>query len=215
MFQSEKTSLKQDIALVLAAAAAGFKLSDSKAVDTHDGACWRATLVHNRTKIVTVSNGGYGGPEESQYHATTVAGKAADKISLEKLFAVPEVAAAVRGNLRFILDLDNEYELVSKADYLTAKANIEASIPVPTAESVEFLVDHLAQATKFVAKMKRLMKTSLVFVFEGDDEKGAYASCATADTPSNRDRVRKNQKRPIDYFMADVFAVTNPASDTQ
>lgn len=209
MSQAEKYSIKNDIALVLAVAAAGFKLADHKSVDTDDGACWRATLVHNRTKIVTVSNGGHGGPDQSLYHATTDAGKAADKISLEKLFAVPEVAAVVRGNLRFDLDLKKEYDNVSEADYQAAKADIEAHVPMPNDDSLERFVDHLANSTKFAKKIERLMKTRLVFVFEGDDAKGGYASVAIADTPSNRDRVRQAQKRPIDYFMADLFNATS------
>lgn len=215
MFQPEKNSLKSDIALVLAVAAAGFKLVDSKSVDTHDGACWHATLAHGRTKIVTVSDGGHGGGTESRYHAANAAAKAVDQASLEKLFAIPEVTAVVRSDLMYSLDLKKEFEREAKmtdADYAAAQADIEAGVPVPTDESIENLIDKLAQATKFVEKIKRAMKTKLVFVFEGDDAKGAYVSCAIPDTPANRDRLRKEQKRTIDYFMADLFGAVNPPS---
>lgn len=212
MFQPEKNSLKNDIALVLAVAAAGFKLTDSKSIDTDDGACWHATLVHGRTKIITVSDGGHGGGTESRYHATTPDAKVADKGSLEKLFAIPEVTAVVRSDLMYSLDLKKEFDREPKmtdADYAAAKADIESRFPVPTDESIESLIDKLAQATKFVEKIKRAMKTKLVFVFEGDDAKGAYVSCAIPDTPANRARLRKEQKRNIDYFMADQFGPTN------
>lgn len=212
MFQPEKTSLKTDIALVIAVAAAGFKLTDSKSVDTEDGACWRATLVHGRTKIVTVSDGGHGGGTQSQYHAANPAAKAADKASLEKLYAVPEVTAVVRSDLLYSLELKKEFDRESKmtdADYAAAKADIESHVPVPTDETIESLIDKLAQATKFVEKIKRAMKTKLVFVFEGDDAKGAYVSCAIPDTAANRARLRKEQKRSIDYFMADLFGSSN------
>lgn len=215
MLQPENTSLKNDIALVLAVAAAGFKLVDSKSVDTRDGACWHATLAHGRTKILTVSDSGRGGGTKSRYHATHAAAQAADKASLEKLFAIPEVTSVVRGNLMYSLDMKKEFHREAKmtdADYAAAKANIETHIPVPTDETVESLIDKLAQATKFVEKIKRAMKKKLVFVFEGEDAQGAYVSCAIPDTPANRELVRKEQKRNIDYFMADLFGATNQAS---
>ncbi|MFC5550337.1 hypothetical protein [Massilia aerilata] len=209
MSYTENNSLKQDIALVLAFAAAGFKLTDSKSVETHDGAAWHATLTHGRTKIVTVSNGGFGGPDESQFHATTEAAKAADKASLEKLFAVPEVAEAVRGHMLFNLDLEHQYNKVSDSDYHAAKADIAARVPVPTADNIEFLVGRIADVTKAVNSFKRAIKTKLLVVFEGGDEKCEYITYKLADTPANRERVRAHEKRKIDYFIADLFGATD------
>jgi hypothetical protein len=51
--------------------------------------------MHGRVKIVTVTNGGYGGPNESHFHTLTAAGKG----SLETLFAVAEVTCAVRRHM--------------------------------------------------------------------------------------------------------------------
>jgi hypothetical protein len=209
MFQPEKTSLKQEIAFILAIAAAGFKLTDSKSVNTDDGAAWHATLTHGRTKIVTVSNGGYGGPDQSDFHATTEAGKAADKASLEKLFAVPEVAEAVRGHMLFNLDLEQQYNKVAEFDYAAAQADIAARVPVPTEDNVEFLVGRIADITTSVNSFKRAIKTKLLVVFEGGDEKGEYMTYKLTDTPANRERVKAHAKHKIDYFVADLFGATN------
>lgn len=209
MFQPENTSLKQDIAFVLAIAAAGFKLTDSKSVDTHDGPAWHATLTHGRTKIVTVSNGGHGGPDQSRFHATTPAGKAADKASLETLFVVPEVAAAVRGHMLFNLGLEQQYNKVSDFDYAAAEADIAARVPAPTEDNVEFLVGRIADIAGTVNSFKRAIKTKLLVVFEGGDQKGEYVTYKLTDTPANRERVRAHEKRKIDYFIADLFGATN------
>lgn len=202
----QKTSLKQDIAFVLAVAAAGFKLTNNKSVDTDDGVCWHATLVHGRTKIVTVSNGGFGGPDESQYHATSAAGKAANKASLEKLFAVPEVLAVVREHLLYAVYLDRQVKNLSDADYEKRKAEIYATKPEPTDDNVELLVGRIADITGMVDKIKRAMKTKLLVAFEGDDAQGAYMVYKLLDTPANRARVQQHETRKIDYFVSDLFA---------
>jgi len=210
MFQTEQHSIKQDIAFFVAIAAAGFKLTDSKSVNTHDGAAWHATLTHGRTKIVTVSNGGHGGPDQSDFHATTPAGKAADKVSLETLFAVPEVAAAVRGHMLFNLDLEKQYSKVEGFDYPAAEAEIAARVPDVTEDNVEFLVGRIADIAGIVNSYKRAIKTKLLVVFEGGDAKGEYVTYKLTDTPANRDRVRQHEKnRTIDYFIADLFGSTN------
>jgi hypothetical protein len=209
MFQEDKISLKQDIAFALAVAAAGFKLTNSKSVQTDDGACWQATLVHGRAMIVTVSNGGYGGPDECQFHATTDAAKAAAKASLEKLFAVPDVLLAVRGYLVSGLNLERQFEGLSEADYEAKKAEIFATVPTPTNDNVEFLVSRIADIDGAVASFKRAMKTKLLVVFEGDDEKGQYMTYKLPDTPESRARVKEHVKRKIDYFIADLFGAAN------
>lgn len=213
MFQPEKTSIKQDIALVLAIAEAGFKLTDSKSVDTHDGAAWRATLNRGRTKIVTVSNGGHGGPDQSHFHASTEGSKAADMASLEKLFAVPEVAVAVRGHMLFSLDLEKQYSKVEGFDYASAEADIAARVPEVTEDNVEFLVGRIADISGTVSSFKRATKTKLLVVFKGGDEKGEYVTYKCADTPANRERVKLHEKkREIDYFIADLFGASNESS---
>jgi hypothetical protein len=209
MLQPENTSLKQDIAFSLAVAAAAFKLSDSKSIDTHDGPAWHATLTHIRTKIVTVSNGGHGGPDDSYFRATTAAGKAADKASLEKLFAVPEVAAAVRSHMLFHLDLEHKYNKLSDVDYEKAKANIAAQVPAPTEDNVAFLVGRIADINGIVSALKRATKTKLLVVFEGGNEKNEYATYKLTDTPANRERVKAHEERKIDFFIADLFSATN------
>jgi hypothetical protein len=210
MFQPQNTSIKRDIAFVLAVAAAGFKLADSKSVTTDDGAAWRATLTHGRTKIVTVSNGGYGGPDESHFHASTPAGKATDKASLAILYAVPEVVAAIRGHMLYALDLDQQHNKVSELEYIAAQNNIQTQLPSPTEENVEFLVGRIADVTRTVNSFKRAIKTKLVIVFDGGDAKGEYMTYKLADTPANRERVKAQEKnRRIDYFIADLFSATN------
>jgi hypothetical protein len=210
MFQPQNTSIKRDIAFVLAVAAAGFKLADSKSVTTEDGAAWRATLTDGRTKIVTVSNGGFGGPDESHFHASTPASKAADKASLATLYAVPEVVAAIRGHMLHVLDLDRQHNKVSEPDYIAAQNKIHTHLPSPTEENVELLVGRIAGVTGTINSFKRAIKTKLVVVFEGGDVKGEYVSYKLADTPANRERVKAQEKhRRIDYFIADLFSATN------
>lgn len=209
MFQPQNTSIKRDIAFVLAVAAAGFKLADSKSVTTEDGAAWRATLTHGRTKIVTVSNGGYGGPDESHFHASTPTGKAVDKASLAILYAVPEVVAAIRGHMLHALDLDRQHNKVSEPDYIAAQKEIQAHLPSPTEENVEFLVSRIADLTGTVNSFKRAIQTKLVVVFEGGDAAGEYMTYKLTDTPANRERVKAHEKtRRIDYFVADLFNAT-------
>jgi len=209
MFHSKQTSLKQDIAFFLAIAAASFKLTNSKSVDTHDGAAWHATLTHGRTKIVTVSNGGHGGPDQSYFHATTDAAKAADKASLESLFALPNVATAVRGHMLYKLELGQQFNKASEADYVAGQADIAAHVPVPTEDNIKFLVGRIADIEGMISKLKRAMKTKLLVIYEGDDTKGAYTEFKLSDTPHNRERVRLNAKRKIDYYIADLFSATN------
>jgi hypothetical protein len=210
MSQSEKSSLKQDVAFIQAFSAAGFKLTHSKSVVTHDGPAWHATLAHGRTKIVTVSNGGHGGPDESFFHATTEAGKAVDKASLVKLFAVPEIAAAVRGHMLFDLGLEQQYGKVEGRDYQAAQADITAGLPLPTVDNVEFLVGRIADISGMVNTFKRAIKTKLLVVFEGGDDKGEYVTYKCTDTPANREQLKAHEKhRKIDYFLADLFGATN------
>lgn len=210
MFQPQNTSIKRDVAFVLAVAAAGFKIADSRFITTEDGAAWRTTLVYGRTKIVTVSNGGYGGPDVSHFHASTPATKAADKASLAILYAVPEVVAAIRGHMLDELDLDRQHNNVSTLDYVAAQNEIQTQSPAPTEANVEFLVSRLADVTGKVNSFKRAIKTKLVIVFEGGDAKGEYTTYKLADTPANRERVKAQEKNlRIDYFVADLFSATN------
>lgn len=212
MFQPENTSLKQDIAFVLAITATAFKLTDSKSIDSHDGPAWHATLTHARTKIVTVSNGGHGGPDESFFHATTDAGKAAENASLKMLFAIPEVAAAVRGHMLFNLNLEQQYNKAADFDYAAAQGDIAARVPAPTEDNVEFLVGRIADITGMVNSFKRAIKTKLIVVFEGGDAKGEYVTYKLTDTPANRERVKQNAKHKIDYFVGDLFGASNQLS---
>lgn len=210
MFQQKTTSLRSEINFLLAIAAAGFKLTETKSIVTDDGACWRATLTHGRTKIVTVSNGGYGAPNESYFHATTPAGKAADKASLETLFAIPEVTSVIRGHMLSELDLEQEHSKVPGFDYTAAQAKIASRMPAPTQNSVEFLVSRVADTSGTITLFKRAIKTKLLVVFEGGDAKREYVTYKLTDTPANRENVKAHAKgRKIDFFIADLFSATN------
>lgn len=210
MLHHENNSLKRDIALVLTFTAAGFKLTNSKSVTTHDGACWQATLAHGRTKIVTVSNGGFGGPDETHFHANSDVSKTADKVSLEALFAIPEITTAVRTHMLFNLELQRRYDKLCESVYDIGKADIESRIPAPTNDNLEFLVARIADVIKTVNSFKKATATKLLVVFEGGDEKGEYVTYKLADTQANRERVAAHEKnRKIDYFIADLFSATN------
>lgn len=210
MLLPEKHSLKRDIALVLAFTNAGFKLTNSKSVTTHDGACWQATLAHGRTKIVTVSNGGFGGPDETQFHANSEASKAVDSESIETLFAVPEISAAVRAHMLDNLELQRQYDRLCESVYDIGKTDIESRVPAPTNDNLEFLIARIADVIKMVTSFKKATQTKLLVVFEGGDEKGEYVTYKLTDTPANREHVKAHEmSRKIDYFIADLFGATN------
>lgn len=206
MFQEPVISLKRDIALTVAVEAAGFKITNSKSIETEDGYAWYATLAHGRTKIVTVSNGGTGGDDQSDFHASTAGAKAADKLQLEKLFALPGVAEVVREHLLYNLNLNQQFNKVSDADYFACKDQIANAVPAPTVENVEYLVGYLDTALKIAKELKRALKTKLVYVLQGEDSKGEYRWYAVPDTPANRAGAQQRQGGKIDYFVADLFA---------
>lgn len=210
MFQAPKKSLKRDIALLAAIAAAGFKLTDSKSIETHDGPAWHATLTQGRVKLVTVSNGGDGGDDESLFHAATPAERATATASLKLLFAIPAVADTVRSHLHFNLDLKKQFPEDEVIDFAAAEAAIEANVPEPTEDNIEFLVGRIADVTESIKPLKRTIKTKLLIVFEGGDEKWSYVEYRCADTPANRQLVKDHEKaRKIDYFVADLVLATN------
>lgn len=205
---TKKTSLKRDILFTVAIAAAQFKLTDNKVVNTDDGACWRATLVHGRNKIVTVSNGGHGGLDHSQFHAVSERDKQVAEASLKELFSISEVTAAVRDHLMFYLNLDVEYKGLPQSEFEELKAHILSDIPEPTESAVEFLVGRIADVGATVDKMKRAAKKKLLVVFKGDDEKGHYTTYNLVDSAENRARVVAHAKTPVDYFVSDLLAVS-------
>jgi hypothetical protein len=206
MFQEPEFSLKRDIALTVAVEAAGFKITNSKSIPTEDGYAWHATLVHGLTKIVTVSNGGTGGEDHSDFHATTDVAKAADKIRLQELFAIPEVTAVLRDHLLYNLNLSQQFNKVSESDYFASKDQIAGSTPVPSVDNVEYLVGYLATAFKLANELKRALKTKLVFVRKGQDATGEYGWYVKPDTAANRATAQGKQSGTIDYFVADLFA---------
>lgn len=210
MLQQKPTSLRNEIAFLLAIAAAEFKLTNSKSVVTDDGAAWHATLTHGRNKIVTVSNGGFGGPNESHFHAATPTARDADKASLATLFAIPEVAAVIRGHMLSEWALEQDDSDVTGSDYLAARARVEDQVPELTENNVEFLVSRIADAGGTIALFKRAIKTKLLVVFEGGDEVREYSTYKLTDTPANREKVKAHSKgRKIDFFIADLFGTTN------
>lgn len=202
-----KFSLKNNIAFAVAVAAAGFKLTDNKAVNTDDGSCWRATLNHGRNKIVTVSNGGHGGPDHSLFHAKSEEGKKAAQASLNELFAINEVTAAVRQHLMFYLQMDLEHRDLPQAEFEKLKAAIMSEVPEPTETAVEFLVGRIADVGGTVDKLKRAAKKKLLVVFQGDDEKGQYMTYNLEDSPESRARVLAHAAKPVDYFVSDLLSV--------
>lgn len=203
MFQHTR-SLKNDIALFLATTAAGFRLTENKSAPTSNGAAWCASLMHGRAKIVTVTNGGYGGPNESHFHTLTAAGKG----SLETLFAIAEVTSAVRRHMLSQLASEKQYDKLSDPDYAAAIADVEARVPAATKNNVEFLVSYVADTGEMISSLKRAIKTKLVVVFEGGDSKYEYVAYNIIDTPANRERVKLQEKgRNIDFFIADLFNV--------
>lgn len=197
-------TLKKDIQLATAVATAGFKLTNCKSISTHDGACWEATLARGAQKLVHVWNGGYGGPDELRYHTDVRNSPAEIKQSLAVLMALPEVREIINDHHISMLAIDLEMERCTNDEFEQQKASILAGPVIMDDEAVEITTAHLADVKDTVAKLRRNLKTRIVWVSVEGEHTGEILSVKAADTAANREfLVRREQ--PIAYFVADVL----------
>lgn len=196
-------SIKNQLNLLRAIKTAGFKLVNSNSVDTHDGACWEATLAHGSQKLVRVFNGGYGGPDETDFLQTPKLQMGAIKAQLAKLFSLPVVQDLVKESMirseGYSLDAGN----ITQEEFDAKKAEILASTVAPTTDAIEIAVQVLADASDTLKHVKREVKKGLCAAIDDDDAEGGWHTWKAPDTPENRDKIKA--KRKVDYFLADLI----------
>jgi len=199
-------SIKKDLNIIRAVRAAGFNLVDSKSVGTDDGACWEATLAQGRTKLARVSNGGFGGPDETRFLETQKLSITVIRKALNEFFAIPEVQDVVRQNLVEQKGYELEYKHIDQEQFDAAKAEIDAKPVVASEEAVEMTVSYPADAHELLKRVKRQLKTNILFKIEdqSNDAAASWYEVKAADTPANRAKLRERHK--IDYFIADLVA---------
>lgn len=184
---------------------AGFKLVNSKSIGTDDGSCWHATLAYGKQPIVTVSNGGYGGPDELRFEPGAATPTSETGKRLRAFYELQAVQDYLRQNkidfARMCQEIDkrSDEELASHiAELSNAKFDL-------TEEDLGTVVGWMADVGQSVKSMKRKVKTKAI-VIEADDVNGSYISYNISDTPENRVKIRDIHKKPIGCFAADLLA---------
>lgn len=197
-------SLKNQLTSLAEIKAAGFKLVGSKSIPTGDGACWEATLAFGTQKLVRVSNGGYGGPDETVVLATPKLPAEAIRKHIATFFAIPAVQRLLKDSQIEMEGYSLEFKTITQAEFDTKKAAILANdVPVSN-EGIEMAVQAMADIHESLASIKRKLKTTICYVKKGGDAKGEWYCCKAADTPDNRAYIQKRDD--VDYFLADLVA---------
>lgn len=195
-------SLKKQITSLREIKAAGFKLVGSKSIQTDDGSCWEATLAFGAQKLVQVSNGGYGGPNETDVLATPKLSAETIRARLASFFEIPAVQQILKDSLIESEGYSLEFRTITQAEFDVNKAAIlAADVPV-SKDNVELAVEAIADLDESLKQIKRRLKTCICFVSEGDDASGNWRWAKAADTPANRAILQKRDN--VEYFLADL-----------
>lgn len=197
-------SLKTQLTSLREINAAAFKLVGSKSINTHDGACWEATLAFGTQKLVRVSNGGYGGPDETHLLATPKLPIEVIRKQIATFFAIPAVQRLIKASLIEMEGYSLEFKTITQDEFDAKKAAILANDVAVSNEGIELAVQAMADLHQSLASIKRKLKTSICYVKKGGDEKGEWYSCKAIDTPDNRAYIQK--RYDVDYFLADLVA---------
>lgn len=198
-------TLKKDIELVAAVANAGFKLVGSKSIGTDDGSCWEATLARGSQKLVMVSNGGYGGPDEVTALQSPKNPIASIKAALAEFVAIPQVRQVILDYRISMEAMSLKYDRCTKEEFEQKKAEIQSGPVKAGEEELGVIVGQLGDLKQTIAMLKRNLKTKVIWVTTKGDEKGEYISVKCADTAANRE-ILKSRNPDIAYFVADVLA---------
>lgn len=197
-------TLKKDIELVVAVANAGFKLVGSKSIGTDDGACWEATLARGSQKLVTVSNGGYGGPDEVRPLQTAKNSIASIKAALADFVSIPQVRQIILDYRISIEAITLDMDRCTNEELEAKKAEILVGAVKADEESLGVIVGKLGDIKQTIAMLKRNLKTRILFVTAADEAKGQFSFVKGADTAANRETLKRRHP-DIDYFVADVL----------
>jgi len=203
-FSGKTMSLKAQLNTIREIKAAGFKVVNSKSIPTDDGACWEATLAFGTQKLVRAFDGGYGGEMEVDLLATLKLSSESIRSRLTAFVALPATQAMLKESLIEGEGYSLEFKTITQAEFDANKAKILAEDVMLTNANLELAMQALADSYETVAKIKRALKTYICFVQHGDDEKGDWRRVKAADTPANREFIRKRDN--VDYFLADLVA---------
>lgn len=197
-------SLKKQFALLLAVKNAGFKLVNTTSTNASDGPSWEATLAFGSSKLVRVSNGGYGGPDETDFLETQKLQMATIKAHLNTFLAIPVVQDCVKESLIQTETYSLEFGQMTQTEFDAKKAEIMASSVALTTDAIEITVQALADGYDSLKVIKREVKRGLCAAIGDDDAEGTWKTWKGQDTPANRAAVSAMYK--VDYFLADVIA---------
>jgi hypothetical protein len=197
--------IKSSLALLAAVQAAGFTITKDKAIDTHDGYAWHATLNFGKKPIVTVSNGGYGGPDEFDYHVDR---QQVDAL-LQPFYAIEPVKNEVRDHLFGVETIHFDPATATpeqKAEHEKKRAEFMVR-PVQFKEGdLGNIIDALRHAKEIAKDLKRQAKTHILVLKKDQLENGSYTKWKVLDTPENRENILKAAGGgEIDCFIADLL----------
>lgn len=195
-------SIKSDITWLKTLKDVGFTIAKSKKIGTDDGYCWTSTLVKGKLILVTVSNGGFGGPDEFRYGDSS----SETKKALAEFYALPLVIEYAREHELEMLELSKKYDRLKGLDFEEEKAKIMNKIPQISEEIIGYVVSKMSDLKDFVAKMKRKNKVNLSWISTKPEEQESYISIKKPDTPENRALYIKHYGKDIDIFIGDLLA---------
>lgn len=199
------TGLLANLKLYSAITTAGYCLSKAKSIGTEDGYCWTATLCFGKKQLVTVSNGGFGGPDEFHYKCDPLKKSFKDITNDLKVFSsVPLVDAYIKDHLISMQEMSWQFNRVTKDQFEQAKLAITEKTPPINEEIVGFIVDSLRSSKEELDKLKRSLKTKIAWFKKGCEDGNTYVTLKWEDTPEHREYLL-NKYPEISIFINDVI----------
>lgn len=174
------TSLVKTIALYTHVIKAGFSLSGISCRSTDDGYSWQATLCSGKTKIVTVSNGGYGGPDEYRYQDPN------HIKSLASFYSLPMVDQIIKESLIETEQYRLKFERCTSEEFETKKAAILKGDFTVDEDLLGIVVDELRSAKEVITSLKRKLKSKTAWFTKGQEDSNGYNIIGIPDTPDYR-----------------------------
>jgi hypothetical protein len=182
--------------------AAGYKLTETKAINREDGYCWTATLCFGKKKLVTVSNGGHGGPDEFKYYSTPSEGYKGILIDLSKLYSTEAIKEYCRDYHISMEKFSLDAKKITAEQFAAIKDKILNSEIVVDQDMLGSIVDEIRSAKEENAKLKRMFKTKTAWLKKGGEEGNEYVSIGFVDTPERRLSLQ-NKYPDIGIFLND------------
>ncbi|MCU6502271.1 hypothetical protein LPN04_31200 [Rugamonas sp. A1-17] len=199
-------SIKSDIKWLRAFTLAGFSLANSQSMAAHDGLCWSAALAYGRTKIVTASNGGYGGPDELDFFEDKKLPRTALVEILEKFRNLPPVVEFARGQEIESMGFRKEFNKLTEAQYEIEKAEINSAAPSIDNEVIAAVIGRMADIVTIEKKLKRQCSKWVCVVTKSDEHSDSYFTHKVQDTPFAREKIKNEiYKDDFGYFIADLL----------